>query len=43
MISRLDASSRTGRGMEIHFTDCVVHIMSLVGPWVAKGDREALE
>ena len=43
LISKLDASSRTGKGMEARVTECVRRIMSLVGNWVAGEDFKALE
>ena len=43
LISKLDASSRTGKGMEARVTECVRRIMSLVGHWVAAEDFKALE
>ena len=44
LISKLDdASSRTGKGMEAHVTECSDRVMSVVGNWVATENRKELE
>ncbi|KAL8838119.1 MAG: hypothetical protein Q9170_002260 [Blastenia crenularia] len=43
LASRLDASSKTGKGMESYVTRCCEHIMGLVGQWVGQRDRNILE
>ena len=43
LISKLNSSSNTGKGMEARVTECGRRIMSLIGIWVAVEDRRMLE
>ncbi|MCJ1428893.1 hypothetical protein MMC29_006804 [Sticta canariensis] len=43
LVSKLGASSKTGRGMEDHVSHCSHRIMSLIGPWVDLDTRQKLE
>ena len=42
LISKLGASSRTGKGMESSVTDCANRIMSVIGHWILPEESRAL-
>ena len=43
LVSKLDTSSKTGKGQEGHVSSCGRRIMALVGPWVDLDTRKKLE
>lgn len=43
LVSKFDASSKTGRGMEGYVSECSRQIMDLIGPWVGLDKRQKLE